>query len=128
MVVYARIPRVESRPRITCRDSVAITMISQSDKKRFRAIAHHLKPVVTIAGKGLSANVITEINRALNDHELIKVKVNVGDRDERDNLISSLCKETGAQLVQAIGNVAVLYKQAAQPDPALSNVLRGIIL
>jgi RNA-binding protein len=58
----------------------------------------------------------------------IKVKVNVGDRDERDNLISSLCKETGAQLVQAIGNVAVLYKQAAQPDPALSNVLRTDIL
>ncbi|MEX2326465.1 MAG: YhbY family RNA-binding protein, partial [Pseudomonadales bacterium] len=72
--------------------------------------------------------VVAEIERALNDHELIKVKVNVGDRNERDDVITRLCEQTESSLIQAIGNVAVLYKKAAQADPALSNILRADVL
>ena len=45
------------------------------ERKQFRSIAHHLKPIVTVADKGLTANVVAELSRALQDHELIKVKV-----------------------------------------------------
>ncbi|MCB1694001.1 MAG: ribosome assembly RNA-binding protein YhbY [Pseudomonadales bacterium] len=102
-------------------------MISQSDKKRFRAIAHKLHPVVTVAGNGLSDPVMAELARALEDHELIKVKV-VADRDERKALIAEMCEKSGAELVQTIGGIAVVYRPAAKPDRSKSNVLRTDIL
>jgi len=100
-------------------------MISQADKKRFRAIAHHLKPVVTVAGNGLTDGVVKEIERALYDHELIKIRVVAGDRDERRQLIEDASRQTGSDLVNSIGNIAVLYKANEKPDPSLSNILRA---
>jgi RNA-binding protein len=100
-------------------------MISQADKKRFRAIAHHLKPVVTVAGNGLTDGVVKEIERALYDHELIKIRVVAGDRKERRQLMEDACRQTGSVLVNSIGNIAVLYKANEKPDPALSNILRA---
>ena len=103
-------------------------MLSQADKKRFKAIAHHLKPIVFIAGNGLSEGVVKEIDRALADHELIKIRIPAGDRNERREMIEATCAATGSEVVQAIGNVAVLYKAAVNPDPTLSNILRSNIL
>lgn len=102
-------------------------MISQSEKKRFRAIAHNLKPVVTVSGNGLSESVLTELERALADHELIKIKV-VAEKDERSGLVTRLCSQTGATLIQAIGSVAVIYRSSPKPNPKLSNVLRADVL
>lgn len=96
------------------------------DHKQLRAIGHKLKPVVTVAGNGLSDNVLQEIERALSDHELIKIKVSVGDRDARDGLIEEMCSKTGATLVQSIGNTALLLKRCAKPDPKLSNLIRTL--
>lgn len=98
--------------------------LSAQQRKRFRTIAHNLAPVVTIAQKGLSENVSAELERALTDHELIKIKVFATDRTERQALTEEICSATGAHLVQSIGNVAVLYRAAAKPDPRLSNILR----
>jgi len=103
-------------------------MVSQADKKHFKAIAHHLKPVVTIAGNGLSDSVVKEVERALADHELIKIRVSAGDREARREIIDAACSTTAATLVQTIGNIAVLYKAAEKPNPALSNILRSNVL
>lgn len=94
------------------------------DHKQLRAIGHKLKPVVTVAGNGLSDTVLQEVLRALGDHELIKVKIAVGDRDTRSGVTEALCTQTGATLVQSIGNVVLLLKRAKQPDPRLSNLMR----
>ncbi len=94
------------------------------DHKQLRAIGHKLKPVVTIAGNGLSDNVLQEVRRALEDHELVKVKITVGDRDARTSIADALCAETGATLVQSIGNIVLLLKRAKKPDPRLSNLMR----
>ncbi|MEQ9394146.1 ribosome assembly RNA-binding protein YhbY [Haliea sp.] len=94
------------------------------DQKQLRAIGHKLKPVVTVAGNGLSDNVLQEVQRALDDHELIKVKIAVGDRDARSALVEALCAETGATLVQSVGNVVLLLKRVKKPDPRLSNLIR----
>lgn len=98
--------------------------LTQDQKKRFRKIAHHLKPVVTVADGGLSEGVMAELERALEDHELIKVKVNVLDRDDKQAVIAAMCEETGATAAQTIGKVAVLYRPAKKPNPKLSNLLR----
>lgn len=97
--------------------------LSSESKKRFKALGHNLKPVVTLAGNGLSNTVATELERALEDHELIKIKLAVEDRAERRALIDSVCARCRAELVQIIGKVALIYRPAQKPSPRKSNVL-----
>jgi RNA-binding protein len=98
--------------------------LNNADKKRFRQIGHSLNPIITIAEKGLSENVRLEIERALKDHELIKVKL-VCNRDEKKALSDTICADFDAECVQSIGHVLLLYKPAKKPDPKLSNILRN---
>lgn len=78
-------------------------------KKKLRAEAHTLKPVVMIGQSGLTAAVLAEIELALDAHELIKVKIRA-ERDERKMIIEKICSDTGAELIQTIGQIAVIYR------------------
>jgi RNA-binding protein len=84
--------------------------LKAAQKKNLRGQAHHLKPLVIVADKGLSVTVVAEIERALNDHELIKVKLR-GEREERKAWALSISKECKAELVQTIGQVACFYRK-----------------
>jgi RNA-binding protein len=79
---------------------------------------------VTVASAGLSDGVLAEISRALDDHELIKVKISLGDRAAKQQVISELCEKSQAELVQTIGNVALILRPAKKPNPQLSNLKR----
>ncbi len=103
-----------------------MSKISKQDIKQMRALGHKLKPVVTVAGNGLSEGVIAEIDRALSQHELIKIKLVVGSRDTKAELAAEICAHTGASLVQSIGNMILVMRRADQPDPRLSNLLRTL--
>ena len=81
-----------------------------------RARAHHLNPVVMIGQHGLTEAVIRETETALNAHELIKVRVLGDERDERLLIGEELCAATGAQLVQHIGKLLVLYRERADDE------------
>ena len=98
--------------------------LTQEQKKQFKSIGHHLKPIVTIADNGLTENVLAELDRALNDHELIKIKVNILDREARLAAIAELCKVGKADLVQVIGKMALLYRKNFSVNKQLSNVHR----
>lgn len=91
--------------------------------KQFKAIGHHLKPVVIVTGEPSEA-VYSEILRALKDHELIKVRISVPDRDDRRLIASMITAQTKATLVQMIGNIALIYLAATKPNPKLSNIVR----
>ena len=97
---------------------------SATDKKHLRRLGHNLKPVVTIANKGLTDTVNAEIDRALNDHELIKVKVAVGDRTAKKSVSEDICDNHGAELIQSIGHMLLIFRAAKKPNPKLSNLLR----
>ena len=79
-----------------------------------RARAHHLNPVVMVGQHGLTEAVIRETETALRAHELIKVRVLGDERDERLLIGEEWCAATGAQLVQHIGKLLVLYRE--RPD------------
>jgi RNA-binding protein len=98
--------------------------LDSRDKKRLRSIGHKLKPVVTIAGKGFTDAVRLEINRALEDHELIKVSIKAEERKQRSAISDEVCASCDAELVQSIGNIVLLYRAAEKPNPKLSNLLR----
>ncbi|GAA3588676.1 MULTISPECIES: ribosome assembly RNA-binding protein YhbY [Marinobacter] len=98
--------------------------LSPEQRRAYRGIAHSLKPVIIIGDKGLSEGLQQELDRALDDHELIKVKVANPDREARQEIIAALCAESGAELVQTIGKIAVVLRRAKKPNPKLSNLLR----
>jgi RNA-binding protein len=83
-------------------------------KKQLRAKAHTLKPVVITGQAGVTAAVLQEINLSLDHHELIKVRVNAEDREQRKEMSQQICEETGAELVQSIGHIITLYRR--NPD------------
>ncbi len=94
------------------------------DIKQLRAIGHKLKPVVTIAAKGLNENVVKEIDRALTDHEFIKIKLAVGGREARLVVAQELCGKTKSEVIQSVGNIILVLRRSAKPDPKLSNLIR----
>ena len=96
--------------------------LSQDRKKALKTIGHKLNPVVTVAGNGLSENVLLEIDRALEDHELIKIKYTVGDRELKKELLKQTEQATRSILVQSIGNVGLFFRAAKESDPKKSNL------
>lgn len=96
--------------------------ITNAMKKQFRTIGHGLSPVVTIAGNGLSAGVMAEIERALEDHELIKVKIVVAEREQRKEVVQALVNDCKAELIQEIGKVALIFRAARKPHAQKSNI------
>ena len=85
--------------------------LSERQKKHLRSLAHPKEPLARVGNPGLTQNLIKEVEVQLLAHELIKVKVMVGDREERDRIIERMCAATKATLVQRIGNIAILYKK-----------------
>lgn len=86
--------------------------LTNQHKQQLRSLAHALKPVVSIGNLGLTQAVQLEIHRALEDHELIKIKVACSDRTERKRITQVILAEQAAELIQAIGHVIVIYRQS----------------
>lgn len=97
--------------------------MTPADRKSLRARAHKLDPILQLGERGLTEAVISEIDRALGAHELIKVRAAPLKRDEREVALASICERTGAEPVQHIGKVFVLYRQ--KPAPARSTSAAG---
>ena len=86
-------------------------MLTNKQKNQLRALSHKYKPVVMVGSAGLTENVISAVDEALTAHELIKVKITVGDRDTRDEAIRGLLSSSSAELVSRIGNIATIYRR-----------------
>lgn len=98
--------------------------LSIQERKHLRQIGHALNPVVMLGAQGITDNVVEETLRALNDHELIKVKIAGEDREARVAAIDALAQATKSEVVQKIGKIVLLYKKAAQQNLKLSNLVR----
>ena len=92
--------------------------------KKLISIGHTLSPILRITKQELSPNVLRELNRALDDHELIKVKI-VGEKEIRDNLFLQMKELTETKLVKRIGGVALLYRLSKETNEKLSNIFRS---
>jgi len=92
--------------------------LSSQRRRELKALAHGLRPVVLIGAEGLSANVMSEIDRSLKAHELIKVRVFVGERRERSAFMEAVCAQTGALPVQHIGRILVVYRKNPEKSAA----------
>jgi RNA-binding protein len=94
--------------------------ITEKQKRWLKKQTHHLKPVVTVGQHGITDAVLLELDQAFSHHELLKVKLNGGDRDERDAAIALIGERTEAVLVGRIGHVASFYRANPEKrDPIL---------
>ena len=94
-----------------------MNMLDSAQKKRLRAAAHNLKPVVMIGNQGYTEAVGAAIDEALNTHELIKVRLRGIESEERQSTIDTICAQYDAQQVALIGAILVLYRE----NPESSN-------
>jgi RNA-binding protein len=92
--------------------------------KRLKSIGHELKPIVMIGNKGITPAISEEIDRALSDHELIKVKQPAGTKHERDIVSTEIATTANANVIHTIGRMALLLRQNPNANPKLSNLAR----
>lgn len=85
--------------------------LKPAQKRYLRGQAHHLKPVLQSGAKGVTDAFIAEVGVALDQHELIKLKLAAGDREERATMIEQVTAATGASLVQSIGHTVILFRR-----------------
>lgn len=86
-------------------------MLSKNQIKHLRKLAHNLNPVVMVGQHGLSEALFNELEIALAHHELVKVKLAAGDREDRVEMIRQLCETSGAETVQSIGKTVTLFRR-----------------
>ena len=100
-------------------------VITSSTRKKYQQIGHHLRPIVAVGNRGITVAVIEEIQTALHDHELIKVKLNIEGKSERAREVKRLSTALNAHFIQLIGKNALLYKKSPSAKrSSLSNVLK----
>lgn len=85
--------------------------MNSPEKQALKAQAHHLKPVVWVGAKGLTPALVNETNIALDAHELIKVKLNGLEKEDKQPFTVALCAELKAELIQVVGNIAIIYRK-----------------
>ena len=85
--------------------------LTTKQKKYLRGRAHDLKPIVYIGQQGMSDAVLKEAERALSDHELIKVRF-VDYKKEKKDLAGKIAAHTGAALLGITGHLACFYRRS----------------
>ena len=80
-----------------------------------RGLAHHRRVIITVSVDGLKSALVHEIDATLCHHELIKIRFPSGDREQGRQQLAAICADTGAVLVQLIGKIGVVYRQANTP-------------
>lgn len=85
--------------------------LTSSQTRYLRSLAHDLNAVVLLGNKGATEAVVKELNQALDIHELVKIKLSGGDKEERQAQIDVLTSGTGAEQIQQIGHVVVLFRR-----------------
>lgn len=93
--------------------------LKPAQKRYLRGQAHHLKAVLQSGAKGVTEPFLAEVGVALDQHELIKLKLAASDREERAAMIDRITSATGASLVQAIGHTIVLFRRN-RDDPKIA--------
>jgi RNA-binding protein len=89
-------------------------MLTGKQKRFLRAKANRLNPIFQVGKGGVNENMTRQIEEALEARELIKVSILQNCEEDRNSVGEQLSTETGAELVQIIGNMIVLYKESEE--------------
>jgi RNA-binding protein len=93
-------------------------VLTSRERSKLKSKAHHLSPIVRVGVAGLTPAFVKEVDRALTDHELIKVRVDIEDREARDKAADDICARTDSARVQRVGKTLVLWRPRPDEDRA----------
>ncbi|HEX3762367.1 MAG TPA: ribosome assembly RNA-binding protein YhbY [Kofleriaceae bacterium] len=93
-------------------------MLTGKQRRHLRSLGHELKPVVQIGRGGIDDGVVAAVDRALADHELIKVKLGEAAELDRHDAAEAIAQQTGSEVAQVLGNTLLLYR-ADPEDPGI---------
>ncbi|MCL4147165.1 UNVERIFIED_CONTAM: hypothetical protein GTU68_040325 [Idotea baltica] len=96
--------------------------LTGKQKNYLRGIAHSKNPIVTIGGKGLTDAVMSEVELALEQHELLKIKLPTNSKAEKVALLAQITSKSNSEPVQLIGRVAVIYRATAEHKITLPSI------
>lgn len=96
--------------------------LTGKQKNYLRGVAHDLNPVVMIGSKGLTDAVLSEIELALEQHELIKIKLPSNEKAEKVALLAQITARSASEPVQLIGRIGVVYRPASEPKLTLPSI------
>ena len=100
-------------------------MLTGKQRRHLRALAHPLKPIVQIGKGGIDEGLVTAVDRALADHELVKIKIGEGAGLDRHDAADELAGKTHSQVAQVLGNIVLLYRpDAEEPKIRLPDAVR----
>lgn len=85
--------------------------LTQSQVKQLRALGHQLKPLVLVGQAGITQGLIDELSNTLEHHELVKVRLSGGEREERDAMAKTLSEQTASSIIQRIGHMVLLFRR-----------------
>jgi RNA-binding protein len=88
--------------------------LPEKTMRELRARGHTLKPVVSIGNAGLTEAVLRELELSIEHHELMKVRIGGAEREQRRQMIAAICEQLGAELVQAVGHIALIYREHSE--------------
>ena len=98
--------------------------LTTTQRRTLTARAHKLNPIVMIGKIGMSANIVDELDRGLLSHELIKVKVQIESRAEREVLFEVICQQLNAAQVKHIGKILVIYRPQPEQETPTPSLLK----
>jgi RNA-binding protein len=84
--------------------------LTPRERAHLKARAHALEPFVQVGQAGVTPRLMAEVDRALAAHELIKVRIDAVDRQERVGLGDELATGTNATVVHRVGKVLILWR------------------
>jgi len=86
-------------------------VLNERQKKYLRRLGHDLHPIVLVGQRGMNPGVVEELKLALEHHELVKLRVRAGSREDRDAILAELASQSGSEFIFRIGNVGLFYKK-----------------
>ena len=86
-------------------------MLTGKNRSYLRGEANDLDPIVHVGKDGISEAVIEQLDQALEDHELLKVRILESTGRTTRSAAEELATASGAEVVQVIGGIAVLFRQ-----------------
>jgi RNA-binding protein len=93
-------------------------VLTGKQRRYLRGPGHDLKPIVQVGKDGIDDGLIAAVEQALDDHELVKIKVGEAAQLDRHDVAEAIAHKTGSEVAQVLGNTVLLYR-AHPDDPAI---------
>lgn len=90
--------------------------LSKNQIKFLRGIGHHINPIIIIGQHGVTDSLMEELENSLDHHELLKIKIAAGEREDRKAIIEHILQQTKAEKIQAIGKTLLIFRQAKESE------------